>query len=270
MVAEMKFPPGVRTPHFSSGKQSLSTFSIARFLESSGGSWVPMNSAVAITWYCLMIVFCVSLSSCLAWCWYSRYIGHQRVRRALQLEQQLEEMSRIEANVQTFSKAATRKQTRLVHSALRDQLKVITKTDVEKMKASRKEQTGDETNPCDSEYQYDSCTICLEDFVEDDKVAQSSNSLCRHCFHQQCIVSWLVTRPHAFCPCCRRPFLCVPTSQTSVGSNENVSSLFGDMESSRPDSSIAAPVDEGTMAEFQEEQPAVDTHAAYDEFPSHV
>ena len=57
------------------------------------------------------------------------------------------------------------------------------------------------------------CNICLEGFRVDDVVAHASSQLlCRHVFHEDCIVSWLATRtedPKALCPCCRQVFTVV-------------------------------------------------------------
>mmetsp|Transcript_46316 Transcript_46316/g.86496 ORF Transcript_46316/g.86496 Transcript_46316/m.86496 type:complete len:194 (+) Transcript_46316:37-618(+) len=50
------------------------------------------------------------------------------------------------------------------------------------------------------------CTCCLEDFHEDSKVAVA---MCGHVFHDDCLVSWLLSRrPGArFCPTCRGPLM---------------------------------------------------------------
>lgn len=48
------------------------------------------------------------------------------------------------------------------------------------------------------------CFICLEDFHEGEVICQSQG--CRHCFHQECIVSWLINH-RSDCPACRQEFL---------------------------------------------------------------
>jgi hypothetical protein len=58
------------------------------------------------------------------------------------------------------------------------------------------------------------CAICLDSYQEGETVVWSSNPDCRHAFHQNCILDYLVTtegskRP---CPCCRQWF-CDTTSQ---------------------------------------------------------
>ncbi|KAL3768154.1 hypothetical protein ACHAWO_006524 [Cyclotella atomus] len=73
----------------------------------------------------------------------------------------------------------------------------------------------------------DMCTICLTEFNTEDIACSSSNSECRHLFHQHCIINWLVSvgksntkSPMVLreccdeellayalrCPCCRNDF----------------------------------------------------------------
>ena len=247
VVMEPKFEGAERSPSIR-GKSSLP---VNRFLESTADELtVQLSSAAAITWYCLAIAMFLSLSLCLVWCWYNRYRSHRRVVLALQREQDMEAMSRIEANVKTFSNLVDMKRRRWLKSALKDQLKIISKPDMDSQ--SREQRTSEKGSDCQEEDPYNACSICLEDFEEGDSVAQSSNSLCRHSFHQDCIVSWLVLSKHSYCPCCRRPFLCLPTPQTLVASQEHSYSHVGDLESSRPDDSRMAPEDEAGLVDALE------------------
>jgi Ring finger domain len=52
----------------------------------------------------------------------------------------------------------------------------------------------------------DFCAICHCSYLVGDQVAWSSNPDCRHCFHVDCIVAWLVQRSNRQCPCCRQVF----------------------------------------------------------------
>ena len=55
----------------------------------------------------------------------------------------------------------------------------------------------------------ESCAICLHPYALHETVVWSPNRACIHCFHQDCVVPWLVSRPskQQLCPCCRQPFV---------------------------------------------------------------
>jgi len=226
----------------------------------------PSFIGAAIAWYCMLVSIVVPIVACLMWCWLQRYQSHRRARMALEREQEMDDMSRMEANIQAFFIAEKSKRTKLIRAALKDQIKKITKADLEKaVESSRPEQPMDDSS--DSERGF-SCSICLENFHVGELVAKSSNAGCRHVFHEDCIVSWLVAQQHAFCPYCRRPFsscLLTKTPQTSAASHDRLSTAFEDVESSRWDSSVIAEQDDQTIAdalaavsEDKEEIPAVD------------
>lgn len=101
------------------------------------------------------------------------------------------------------------------------------------------------------------CNVCLETFQVGDVVAHSSHSACTHVFHEECIVSWLVTRENPLCPCCRQKFVVhtggPDTSLTSM-SQEQLESTLGDV------SSIGEDIDhteEGMIATVGSEDPNV-------------
>ena len=53
-----------------------------------------------------------------------------------------------------------------------------------------------------------SCAVCLGNFADGDEVTWSSNPQCKHCFHKECIASWLPRKDkESLCPCCRREFM---------------------------------------------------------------
>jgi Ring finger domain len=57
------------------------------------------------------------------------------------------------------------------------------------------------------------CAICLHPFVESDRVCESNNANCRHVFHLECLVPWLLRHEH--CPVCREAYLFLPPSGAS-------------------------------------------------------
>ena len=51
-----------------------------------------------------------------------------------------------------------------------------------------------------------SCDICLCNYEVGEEICSSRNPECRHIFHKDCIIDWLLTRSN--CPLCRRSYLC--------------------------------------------------------------
>jgi hypothetical protein len=67
------------------------------------------------------------------------------------------------------------------------------------------------------------CAICLVSFQRGDIYGQSSNPSCRHIFHQDCIVGWLITKDDGTCPCCRQPYLARPfDAEKAISNGEHV------------------------------------------------
>ena len=56
------------------------------------------------------------------------------------------------------------------------------------------------------------CTICLSSFRVGSTVLWSSNPVCEHVFHEECILAWLLRSPRdeLACPCCRQDFVVDP------------------------------------------------------------
>ena len=78
------------------------------------------------------------------------------------------------------------------------------------------------------------CAICLADYKAGDTVIWSGNKECYHVFHDECIISWLLSindNQEYICPCCRQTFLCDKESHsnstTTVSSSTSLRSSFG-------------------------------------------
>lgn len=49
------------------------------------------------------------------------------------------------------------------------------------------------------------CAICLDEYEPGSRISQSFNRRCKHRFHHECILDWLMNDDT--CPCCRQNFL---------------------------------------------------------------
>jgi hypothetical protein len=53
----------------------------------------------------------------------------------------------------------------------------------------------------------DSCVVCLHSYQVSERISWSANAACVHCFHTDCLQTWLRRSNQMECPCCRRGFL---------------------------------------------------------------
>mmetsp|Transcript_19353 Transcript_19353/g.40660 ORF Transcript_19353/g.40660 Transcript_19353/m.40660 type:complete len:349 (+) Transcript_19353:132-1178(+) len=56
-------------------------------------------------------------------------------------------------------------------------------------------------------FDLETCAICLEPYRENESVSYSKHQNCAHAFHTDCILSWLQDEHRNDCPCCRGPYL---------------------------------------------------------------
>jgi hypothetical protein len=69
------------------------------------------------------------------------------------------------------------------------------------------------SDDCDSlpgEEEMAGCAICLNHFKPEQLVCESKNPSCRHVFHKDCMVDWLMKK-HDNCPMCREVYFLVKT-----------------------------------------------------------
>ena len=67
------------------------------------------------------------------------------------------------------------------------------------------------------------CSVCLEPFLPDQEVAWSKSLKCRHCFHADCLIPWLMK--HDDCPLCRTTIMC---DEDFVAADSNSDDGVGD------------------------------------------
>jgi hypothetical protein len=65
---------------------------------------------------------------------------------------------------------------------------------------------GVDCDPLVREEETAGCAICLSQFKSQQFVCESNNSSCRHIFHKDCMVDWLM-KNHEECPMCREVYL---------------------------------------------------------------
>jgi hypothetical protein len=51
------------------------------------------------------------------------------------------------------------------------------------------------------------CSICLDEYGPGDVINWSVNRNCRHIYHHECIMAWLLIKGKQDCPCCRLNFI---------------------------------------------------------------
>jgi hypothetical protein len=58
------------------------------------------------------------------------------------------------------------------------------------------------------------CAVCLCSYEEGETVVWSSNRACKHAFHEECVIEWLIKMQDGTpCPCCRQEFTDVDKSR---------------------------------------------------------
>ena len=76
------------------------------------------------------------------------------------------------------------------------------------------------------------CAICLEEYKAGETIAWSSNPACIHCFHEDCFVEALATRPKETeerkplpswpCPVCRQCFVTTASAASSTDASAKI------------------------------------------------
>eukprot|EP00543_Licmophora_paradoxa_P015163 CAMPEP_0202477796 /NCGR_PEP_ID=MMETSP1360-20130828/94125_1 /ASSEMBLY_ACC=CAM_ASM_000848 /TAXON_ID=515479 /ORGANISM="Licmophora paradoxa, Strain CCMP2313" /LENGTH=353 /DNA_ID=CAMNT_0049105049 /DNA_START=530 /DNA_END=1591 /DNA_ORIENTATION=+ len=73
------------------------------------------------------------------------------------------------------------------------------------------------------------CSICLGEYQEGDKICWSHNQYCRHVFHRECILEWLLR--HDECPCCRHNFLSLDSDDENEPATHDIPPFLSETSS---------------------------------------
>jgi hypothetical protein len=208
--------------------------------EESGGGINPYTSVGFIIWYCFVILCCgIPICCCCTCCWMSHRESNssslQELLDAMDQQQQEDlevEISRIEANISTFTQEEQKRRKLMLEKDFKSRQKTLTKADlstsledeassVEKLSQHSGGGGGPSPLLCLSG---SSCSICLTKYEIGDTVIKSTNPVCKHIFHADCLVSWLMTKQKPLCPCCRQTFTNVPYDDQAIPTSMRASS----------------------------------------------
>lgn len=97
--------------------------SITRLLrDRSASNKINASSPGMIAWYCFIVSMVLPTFLCVFYCWCTRYRSHRRAQTTLDRELQHENdsvISRMEANIQAFSKVEKNRRTESMRAAIR-------------------------------------------------------------------------------------------------------------------------------------------------------
>mmetsp|Transcript_19290 Transcript_19290/g.29712 ORF Transcript_19290/g.29712 Transcript_19290/m.29712 type:complete len:418 (-) Transcript_19290:2696-3949(-) len=208
--------------------------------EESGGGINPYTSVGFIIWYCFVILCCgIPICCCCTCYWMSHRESNssslQELLDAMDQQQQEDlevEISRIEANISTFTQEEQKRRKLMLEKDFKSRQKTLTKADlstsledeassVEKLSQHSGGGGGPSPLLCLSG---SSCSICLTKYEIGDTVIKSTNPVCKHIFHADCLVSWLMTKQKPLCPCCRQTFTNVPYDDQAIPTSMRASS----------------------------------------------
>ena len=76
-----------------------------------------------------------------------------------------------------------------------------------------------EQNDSSNDHETNCCSICLGDYEEGDDICLSPNAQCKHAFHKDCMVQWLMK--HNRCPICRNNYLLTNSDDNDSDANSS-------------------------------------------------
>lgn len=160
----------------------------------------------------------------------------QREREEMEIEM---EISRIEANVNAFSMQEQKRRRECLLQSWGDCRMLVKEDSIVKVPMSKGDHDCDQSCPldvetgqlksmlripiaespdeakdeprgkdCDRRFRNvpSNCAVCLGKYDIGEAIVWSSNPSCTHVFHEDCIVTWLMTRQNPLCPICRQKF----------------------------------------------------------------
>jgi len=216
-----------------------------------------------IVWYCFVILCCGVPICCSCICYWMTHRGGmssslplQELMRAMDEQQQEDlenEISRIEANIHAFTEEEQKRRKIMLEKTFKSRQKTLTKGDFpgsmddEEGESLGKEVSKNIGNGSSTLFMSGCCSICLSKYEIGDTVISSTNPVCNHVFHTDCLVSWLMRKQKPLCPCCRQTFTNVPYDEQAIPTTSSPPPSVNSHQPPTQQTSLETSTDEETL-----------------------
>jgi len=108
------------------------------------------------------------------------------------------------------------------------------------------------------------CAVCLCEFELGETLLWSSNESCQHCFHHDCILTWLVKikeEEGTTCPCCRQEFISTKCSKDLATISTRGSLTASDSADTDESIQLELAIVESTLSTAEQHSQVTRTHS---------